>query len=144
MNQILFNKFLKEKTNNISISYTENHNKISIKKRYIFLLVASIFIFLISFSYIIYLNYSDYVRNIHYSNYSASYDISKLYSSNNSTQVIKYEKPLFNIIGIIKIDKLKICYTILSEINDDLLKIAPCKFSGPNPNEVRKPMYCWS
>ena len=134
MNQILFNKFLKEKTNNISISYTENHNKISIKKRYIFLLVASIFIFLISFSYIIYLNYVDYTKSNQYSQYYSSYDISKLYANNNN---ISYEKPLFNIIGIIKIDKLKICYPILSEINDDLLKIAPCKFSGPEPNKTR-------
>jgi len=30
------------------------------------------------------------------------------------------------------------------DIRYDLLKIAPCKFYGPNPNEVRKPLYCWT
>lgn len=39
-------------------------------------------------------------------------------------------------IGIINIPKLNINYPILSETTESLLKIAPCKFWGPNPNQI--------
>lgn len=58
-----------------------------------------------------------------------SYNISKLYSNN-------YEYNMYdnnnNIFGIIEISKINIYYPIFSNINDDLLKIAPCKFYGNN------------
>ena len=37
---------------------------------------------------------------------------------------------------ILKIDKIKLDYPILSEVSEDLLKIAPCRFAGPLPNNV--------
>ena len=40
------------------------------------------------------------------------------------------------VIGIIKIDNLKINYPILSDVSDELLEIAPCRFAGPLPNEI--------
>ena len=40
------------------------------------------------------------------------------------------------VIGILKIDKIKLDYPILSEVSEDLLKIAPCRFAGPLPNSV--------
>ena len=39
-------------------------------------------------------------------------------------------------IGIINIPKINVNYPILSETSPTLLKIAPCKFWGPNPNQV--------
>ena len=39
-------------------------------------------------------------------------------------------------VGVITIPKINVNYPILSETSDALLKIAPCKFWGPNPNEV--------
>jgi sortase A len=39
-------------------------------------------------------------------------------------------------VGTIKIPKINVSYPILSETSDALLKVAPCKFWGPNPNEV--------
>ena len=39
-------------------------------------------------------------------------------------------------IGVINIPSIKVNYPILSTYSDELLKIAPCKFHGPNPNEV--------
>lgn len=39
------------------------------------------------------------------------------------------------IIGSIKIEKLNISYPIFSETSDELLKISPCRFYGPMPNE---------
>ena len=39
-------------------------------------------------------------------------------------------------IGVINIPSINVNYPILSTYSDALLKIAPCKFHGPNPNEV--------
>lgn len=39
-------------------------------------------------------------------------------------------------VGVITIPKIDVNYPILSETTDELLKISPCKFWGPNPNEV--------
>ena len=39
-------------------------------------------------------------------------------------------------IGIVNIPSINVNYPILSTYSDSLLKIAPCKFHGPNPNEV--------
>ena len=36
----------------------------------------------------------------------------------------------------INIPKINVKYAVLSETSDALLKISPCKFWGPNPNEV--------
>jgi len=43
--------------------------------------------------------------------------------------------------GTISIPSININYPILSTTTVELLKIAPCKFWGPNPNEVRKFQY---
>ena len=58
-----------------------------------------------------------------------SYNISKLYSDNSDYNMYDNNN---NIFGIIEIPKINIYYPIFSNINDDLLKIAPCKFYGNN------------
>lgn len=40
------------------------------------------------------------------------------------------------VIGMINIDKIDLNYPILSESNDELLRISLCRFYGPMPNEV--------
>lgn len=42
----------------------------------------------------------------------------------------------YEYIGIVNIPKLNITYPILSNTTDELMKVAPCKFHGSNPNEV--------
>ena len=42
----------------------------------------------------------------------------------------------FTVIGLIEIKSININYPIISKYNDDLLKIAPCRFYGPMPNEI--------
>ena len=42
----------------------------------------------------------------------------------------------YETIGIVTIPKLNMTYPILSETTDELMKVAPCKFHGANPNEV--------
>lgn len=66
-----------------------------------------------------------------------SFNISNLYNTNITYEINKLSssKFPFSVIGIIQIDKLKISYPILSDINDDFLEISPCKFYGAMPNE---------
>lgn len=42
----------------------------------------------------------------------------------------------YETVGIVKIPKINLTYPILSETTDALMKIAPCKFHGANPNEI--------
>lgn len=61
--------------------------------------------------------------------YEPEYEpISSTYKASNGKT---YER-----VGIINIPSLKITYPILAETTDALLKISPCKFWGPEPNEV--------
>lgn len=61
-----------------------------------------------------------------------NYNISKLYNSNKEASK-NFENDLF---GIIEIPKIDIYYPVFSTHNDDLLKIAPCKFYGDSPSEL--------
>lgn len=72
-----------------------------------------------------------------------NFNISRLYSNTTNYSVNLLENNTytedsnsFTVIGLIEINKININYPILSEVNDELLKIAPCKFYGPNPNEI--------
>ena len=53
----------------------------------------------------------------------------------NSTFVAENKKK-YKTVGSIKIPKIKVNYPILSETTVPLLKISPCKFWGPEPNEI--------
>lgn len=69
---------------------------------------------------------------------TSSYSISTLYSTQNEilsfTEYIEKSSPF--VIGIIKIDKINLNYSILSISNNDLLDISVCRFAGPMPNEI--------
>ena len=71
-----------------------------------------------------------------------SFQIRTLYGTNETysatilnTQEEKKEDSTF-VIGIVEIDKLRLHYPILSETSNELLKISPCRFAGPLPNQV--------
>lgn len=66
-----------------------------------------------------------------------NYNILKLYSNTQKSKEIIYSQDgkSFSIIGMIEIPKINIYYPIISESNENLLKIAPCRISGPMPNE---------
>lgn len=103
-----------------------------------FLAFLGLFCFTLLFVYYIY----DVGKRDNVSKELAStYSISYLYSDfpSYSTNLDNYSQPKKNdpfVIGIIKIDKLKLDYPILSKSSEELLKIAPCRFAGPLPNEV--------
>lgn len=77
------------------------------------------------------------------------YHVSTLYANpqnENSSSLVFVEEETESpfVIGIIQIDSIKLNYPILSQSNDELLTISPCRFAGPMPNEIRKFMYCWT
>lgn len=60
-------------------------------------------------------------------------------SSSNAKKVKTYTASngeTYSILGEVKIPKIGVSYSILSETSDALLKISPCKFWGPDLNEV--------
>ena len=70
-------------------------------------------------------------------NLANSFSLSYLYSDDESYLSTPKDEPSTPfVIGIIKIDKIKLDYPILSEVSDELLKIAPCRFAGPLPNNI--------
>ena len=73
-------------------------------------------------------------------NLADNFSIHTLYS--NNTNYIT-EKTISNlesvdpfVVGLLKIDKINIMYPILSKSSEELLKISPCRFYGPMPNEI--------
>lgn len=66
--------------------------------------------------------------------YSNSTDYATNLNQSNTVEDTGEADPF--IIGVIKIDKIKIDYPILSSTSDELLTVAPCRFAGPMPNEV--------
>ena len=119
-------------------------NQILIIKKYkkffvIQLIVSLIIICLLliaQFSYSIYIKKKENISKQLMSNYS----ISQLYSNTEKLSDIintyQNEQHQFTVIGVIEIPKINISYPILSNVSDELLKIAPCKISGPMPNEM--------
>ena len=58
-----------------------------------------------------------------------NYELSNLYTNVNSQNNADNQNDLF---GTIRIPKIDLYYPIFSYLNDELLKIAPCKFYGDN------------
>lgn len=130
MNQIIFSYDYKK---NI---YSTNKQKSffkSKKKLYFCFFVFSITTILIIFSYIIYNKYTIYKKNSNSNKMVNTYNISTLYSSNNNNNNNYYSSiQLSNnisIIGLIEIPNISIAYPILSQSNEELLKISVCRFS---------------
>ena len=63
-----------------------------------------------------------------------NYDIYKLYSNNSSYSQTRTSTN-DNLLGIIEIPKINLYYPVFSNINEELLKTAPCKIYGTSPGE---------
>lgn len=104
----------------------------------VILFISLIGIIIFSLLFVLYVYDITQINNTS-KNLANSFSVSYLYSNNPSYLTNNAKTPdLSNsfVIGIIKIDKIKLDYPILSEVSDDLLKIAPCRFAGPLPNEI--------
>mgnify|MGYP004646217723 FL=1 len=64
-----------------------------------------------------------------------NFNIERIYSNNEGYTVVELGGTSTTVIGIIEIPNLNIKYPILSNISDELLKVSPCRFYGPLPNE---------
>lgn len=146
------NQILASHENETSSSNSSFHKKTAshfFQFQFIFCLLGAI----ISCGYYIYLRYDrnrnealsrelltrSSITNL-YENYTPDYSSTRV-STENQYQTDSFK---FSIVGIIEIKIIGVHYPIINEFGYDLLKIAPCKFFGPNPNEVRKSLYCWA
>lgn len=125
------------------LNYKNKHiNKIKFK--YVFTFI--IFILILLFIYIFYQNYKIMKKNNFSQKIVDRFEISKLYTNSNAYTASFINSPSSlkindnngnsDIIGTIKIDKLNLNYPILYSYSDELLEIAPCRISGPLPNEI--------
>lgn len=120
MNQILNTKFKKKRKLN--------------KNFFKFQFVISILISSIFLSVIIYYIFSLQKKEKISSNLIGNYNIYKLYSDYSEENLINSKEQSENeIFGIIEIPKIGIRYPVFSYLNEDLLKISPCKFYGDSP-----------
>lgn len=104
--------------------------------KYIILFMFSLLIFVFSTAYFFFSSYKKKKQNNISSTLLQPHQISKLYSSISTS----YEEAIYPnypfIIGTIKIPSLIMELPVLSQMNDDLLKISVCRFYGPMPNEI--------
>lgn len=139
MNQILFFKNNNYKNNNLNINKSNNNKIVFFKIQLFFCSVVSIIV-LIYYIYTLYTNNKN--ENIS-KRLIDNFNITQIYANNNyntikSSNINFYEteNSTFTVIGLIEINSININYPILSSVSDALLKIAPCRFYGPMPNET--------
>lgn len=127
MNQIL------ETKSNKKNSYLIKLNKTLKFQLYFFLILILIIV-----TSILYNTFKLYKQEQYSNKILNNYNITKLYSNLSSYDVQnsnKFSKNYY-IIGIIEIPKINIYYPIFSICDENLLKISPCKFYGPEPGEI--------
>lgn len=120
--------------NQILITYDYNKNIIKNKKNiYFFLFLFFLLLIIIIFSFIFYNRYNIYKKSSNSNNALNIYKISTLYTNKSNYTALELSNEI-SIIGLIDIPSIAISYPILSKSTDELLKICPCRFSGPLPN----------
>lgn len=112
------------------------NNNIKYKRFFQLELIFSILVIVLCLFYLIYLLNKGNERNRTSNALLQPYSLSQLYSSINVAyeEVASYTSPF--IIGTLKVPSLDITLPVISEMNDDLLKLSVCRFYGPMPNQV--------
>lgn len=126
MNQILFTRD----------NYTFKKNIKNKKKLKNFRLqfFTSLITIVCSILYFLYFSYNRNEKHKISKNLLNHFNIEHIYSNSQGYTVKNLNNNM--IIGIIEIPKINIKYPIFANSNDDLLKIAPCRFYGSYPNET--------
>lgn len=137
MNQILYSK---DTFSSQNIEQNHNNKKSHLKKYFLkFQFFICLFACIgVSAYYLFYLYNNDKKEKLS-EKLVDNFNITNLYNDNNYTAtktLYETNNNSFYVIGLIEIPSININYPILSTINDDLLKIAPCRFYGPMPNEI--------
>lgn len=130
MNQILY-----------KCSFQNNNNSHSNnKKKFIIILILAIFLIFISILIYFFIKYKSYRNEKISKDLVSNFNIMTLYSDStdnySATQIVTETKEEPFVIGLIQIDEINLTYPILSTTDEELLKISPCRFSGPMPNVV--------
>ena len=129
MNQILFSK-----NDNLSNQYSKKKNNL---KKFKIQFYISLLLVLFSISYFLYTSYNINKKGNFSQTLLSNFNLERIYSNQeNYTLVNLNESIVFSVIGIIEIPKIGIEYPILSDVSNELLEMAPCRFYGPYPNEV--------
>lgn len=132
MNQILYKCTFEN--NNL------NNHKNTNKKKFIIILVCAILLIFIAIFIYFFIKYESFQKEKISKNLVSNFNIMTLYSNsidNYSLEQVTVEstnEPF--VIGLIQIDKIELTYPILSTTTEELLKISPCRFYGPMPNEI--------
>jgi len=149
MNQILnfknqenINDINNENILNYNVNKTKNKLNRFLKLQFIFSNIITIFFIYYFISYKVSSNKQENLSQ----KLLNDFNISSLYNSSGAyeTEKVYYnydDNFSFYVIGIIDIPKINITYPIISEVSDEFLKIAPCKFYGPELNEPRQYMH---
>lgn len=141
MNQILITHNNSDKSRNKQSDINQsnknnNYDKINKPEKifvFKFQLIFSILLFL-TFIVVLYFYLHSLSKKENLSNKLIdNYSIYKLYSQNTSEQEMISNNNLF---GIIEIPKISIYYPIFSNLDENLLKISPCKLYGASPSEI--------
>lgn len=141
MNQIIFhsikeNKINIQNSNQMPNKHKKDNEKKSNNKWYKITFAISAILALI-FVIVFFIRLYNMNKNESISKQlSDSYSISTLYSNTTSNYEVTPTESSPFVIGIIKIDKINLNYSILSVSNNDLLDISVCRFAGPMPNEA--------
>lgn len=106
------------------------------RKKFNFLLCSSIFIIFCIVSYFLHFSYIASQKESISKDLLNTFNLERLYSNNNYTTIPLNNNGEYFVIGAVEISSISINYPILSYTNDELLKIAPCRFYGPYPNEI--------
>ena len=135
MNQIIFSDDFNNNNDisinsNVSINNKKNYKSFLFKLIFIFSNILSLSLFIYFFVFNYNLNKKENLSKKLYDNFEIKtlYSTSQNYSTN--LDVNNY------VIGIIEIKSIGISYPIISECTDENLNISPCKFFGPEPNEI--------
>ena len=135
MNQILnfYDNFSISNSNN-----NNNKNKLIIYKIFFYICILTFVLLII---YYVYTQYTYKKEEKIAKKIVDNFNISSLYSSNNEYEAIQSSltdstKENLSIIGIIEIPSIGINYPIISNVSEEYLKIAPCRFYGPLPNQI--------
>lgn len=105
-------------------------------KKYKIQLIISLIVFSSVFLYWL----CSYINSKNKENISISlinnFNIERIYSTAQGYTIVELnnDSKAF-VIGIIEIPKIEVKYPILSRLSDELLKVSPCRFYGPLPNE---------
>ena len=150
MNQILYSKESLDK--NFVDNFSQNSNKsfcIFFKIQFILCII----VVLALSSYYVYIQFDKKQKENLSKQIVNKFSITNLYANNESMYSASRQSIQntytnnslnFSVVGLIEIDNIGINYPIINEFSYDLLKIAPCKFLGPAPNQIRQHVYCWS